>query len=84
MNRLFWSSSPNRYICDVLKEMRTCHETRNYGYLLGLIEEAQTLANRMEAGLEDFGDYKDMLRAKKQLKKELEELEEKVDGKSQD
>jgi hypothetical protein len=33
--------------------MRKCHETRNYSYLPSLIEEAQTMANRMEAKLLD-------------------------------
>lgn len=43
----------NRTICDVLSEMRKCHETHNYAYLPGLIEEAQSMANRMEAALSD-------------------------------
>ena len=48
---------PHRYICDVLKEMRTCHETRNFSYLMGLIEEAQTMAERMEAALGEKSDH---------------------------
>lgn len=48
---------PNRYICDVFDEMRKCNETRNYSYLLGLIEEAQTMVNRMETRLSDKYDY---------------------------
>lgn len=40
-----------RTLCDVLHEMRNCHRTRNYSYLMGLIEEAQMMGNRMEAGL---------------------------------
>lgn len=47
---------PNRTICNVLEEMRQCHETRNFSYLLGLIEEAQSMANRMEAALYDQSD----------------------------
>lgn len=47
----------NRYLCDVLDEMRKCYKTRNFSHLLGLIEEAQTLANRMEAGLGEKRDY---------------------------
>ena len=50
----------NRYICEVLREMRKCYETRNFSYLLGLIEEAQTLANRMEAAIQDVGDLKEL------------------------
>lgn len=48
---------PNRYVCDVLEEMRKCHETRCYGVLPGLIEEVQTLVNRMEAALNERHDY---------------------------
>ena len=46
-----------RWICDVLGEMRKCVATMNFAYLPGLIEEAQTLANRMEAGLESQKTY---------------------------
>jgi hypothetical protein len=42
----------NRYICSVLEDMRKLNDTRNYGYLEGLIEEAQSYANRMENGLQ--------------------------------
>lgn len=51
----FWI---NRSLCDVLDEMRKLYETRNFSGLLGLIEEAQSMANRMEAGL---GDKKDLI-----------------------
>jgi predicted HTH transcriptional regulator len=34
--------------------MRKCYEVRNFSGLLGLIEEAQTGANRMESALEDY------------------------------
>jgi len=37
--------------------MRTLHETRNYSTLLSLIEEAQTLANRMEAAFGEKSNY---------------------------
>ena len=67
---------PNRTICDVLREMRTCHKTRNYSYLLGLIEEAQTMANRMEEALYDQSDLKYDRKEYKELKKEIEKLKE--------
>ena len=73
----------NRYLCDVLSEMRKCVDTSNFSYLLGLIEEAQTLANRMEARLFEIKDYerlhkeiKDLEKKKKKLEKEVEELKE--------
>ena len=57
----------HRYACDVLDEMRNCVKTLNFGTLLGLIEEAQTMYNRMEAGL---GDHKDLM----ELKENVSEL----------
>lgn len=61
---------PNRFLCDVLDEMRKCHETRNFSYMLGLIEEAQVLGNRMEAALDD---KKDLLRWRKRVSEEKDE-----------
>ena len=73
----------NRYICSVLDEMRECTKTLNFSYLLGLIEEAQTLGSRMEAKLFEIKDFehlhKDIAKLKKQKKKledKIEELEE--------
>ena len=73
----------NRYLCDVLHEMRECVKTLNFSYLLGLIEEAQTLANRMEARLYEMKDFdrlheeiKVLKKKKKSLEKKVEELEE--------
>ena len=74
---------PNRYICTVLDEMRECVKTTNFSYLPGLIEEAQSLANRMESQLYDIKDFnhlhkdiKDLKKKKKKLKEKVEELEE--------
>lgn len=61
---------PNRFLCDVLDEMRKCSETRNFSYLPGLVEEAQVLANRMEAALDD---QKDLLRWRKRVSEEKDE-----------
>lgn len=72
-----WSSYPNRTICQVLEEIRQLDKTKNYGCLLGLIEEVQSLANRMEAGLQDQKDFNEMKRHKVRLKKEIKELENK-------
>ena len=73
----------NRYLCDVLSEMRKCVKTLNFSYLLGLIEEAQTLGSRMESKLFDIKDFdhlheeiRDLKKKKKKLEKEVEELEE--------
>lgn len=69
----------SRTLCDVLEEMRKCNETRNYSYLPGLISEAQSMANKMEAGL---GDKSDLVRMKEdwsELKKQIKELQKEKD-----
>lgn len=76
----YWYS---RTLCDVLAEMRTLNKTRNYSYLESLIEEAQSMGNRMEAGLGDKKNLdllqqqiKDLKKEKKSLEKELERLKD--------
>jgi len=66
-------------MCDVLEEMRDCTKTLNFSYLLGLIEEAQSLGNRMEAKLYDIKDYERLRDDIKDLKKKKKKLEEKVE-----
>ena len=68
----------NRYICDVFEEMRKCVETKNFSYLSGLIEEAQTMANRMEAKLYDNREFIYDRDKHKKLKKKIAKLEKKV------
>ena len=81
----------NRMMCDVLEEMRVCVKTVNFSYLLGLIEELQTLGNRMEAKLFDIKDFerlhddiKDLKKKKKKLKEDVELLEISLGCKSDD
>ena len=81
---------PSRLICTVLKEMRECCKQLNFRPMSALIEEAQILANRMEAGLEDAKDIRTVheeLAAMKKLRTELREecldLLEKVDDKEE-
>jgi cell shape-determining protein MreC len=74
---------PNRLLCDVLQEMRKSYETRNFSYLSGLIEEAQSLGNRMEAGLGDKKSckyYADRLSETRKQVKEVEELTKELPG----
>jgi len=72
---MYYSSDfPNRTLCDVLNDMRKCNETRNYTILIGLVEEAQILGNRMEAGLGDKHDVKSRTERLAELKKEVKEL----------
>jgi len=70
---------PNRLLCDVLSEMRECVKTTNFSYLSGLIEEAQSLANRMESNLYDIKDFNRLHKDIKVLKKKKKKLEEKVE-----
>lgn len=64
----------NRTVCDVLSEMRKCVKTLNFSYLESLIEEVQTMVNRMEAGLWDQKDVERLREEKKQLKEEVKQL----------
>ncbi len=71
-----------RSLCCVLDDMRSCHKTRNFSYLPGLIEEAQYRANRMENAIEKIGGWEGVRSQEKQrikLKKEIKDLEEKRD-----
>lgn len=80
-----------RYLCDILKNMRQCYKTRNFSHLLGLIEEAQYRAERMENamerygygfdGLKDMNDKRDKLRKEiAELRKEKKALEDEIDS----
>ena len=77
MSDEYYSTGPSRYICSVLEEIRKCHETRNYSYLPGLVEEAQVLANRMESGLYDKDTHAGLLQRIAKLKQELKDLTKK-------
>lgn len=67
----------NRTICDVLEAVRNCHKTRNYSYLMGLVEEAQNMANRMEAALWDQDDLESAKKETKLLKAQIKKLKDK-------
>ena len=68
----------NRTICDVLEEMRSCIKTMNFSYLMGLVEEIQSMGNRMEATLSDKHDFENLHARKKELSKEVKLLEQKI------
>ena len=67
----------NRTLCDVLEEMRGCLKSHNFSYLIGLIEEAQSMGNRMESGLGDKKNLKSMQEDISKLKQEINKLEQK-------
>ena len=71
---------PNRLLCAVLDEMRDCVKTSNFSYLSGLIEEAQSLGNRMEAHLYDMKDHDRLLDDIRDLKKKKNKLKEEVEA----
>jgi len=68
----------NRYVCDVLEEMRTSVKTLNFAMIPSLIEEVQTMANRMEMALEDLKDLKRLKDEIHEKKEELKKLEKKI------
>ena len=76
----------NRTICAVLEEIRSCNETRNYSYLLGLVEEAQSMANKMESKIDSIKQFeelkeqcKNLVERKNDLKKDIKKSGGKVD-----
>jgi len=69
---------PNRTLCSVLEAMRKCYETRNFSYLLSLIEEAQNMGNRMESSLYDKSDVKSYQDEARRLNKKLAKLRRKI------
>ena len=68
----------NRYICDVLEEMRTSVKTLNFAMIPSLIEEVQTMANRMEMALHDMKDLEQLKMSIVEKKEELKKLEKKI------
>jgi len=76
--RFYGEPTMNRTLCDVLRDMRTAYETRNFSYLLGLIEEAQMMGNRMEAKLYTIKDFGWLEKEIKQLKAEKKKLKDEL------
>lgn len=70
----------NRSLCDVLEAMRKANETRNFSYILGLIEEAQDMGNRTEAKLYNQKDEARLAGRLKDLKKEIKEARAELEG----
>lgn len=78
--------SINRFVCSVLKEMRKAVKVGRIDMLDGLIEEVQTLVNRMESKLEDYSDLgydlekgRDFRRKLRVLVKQADEIEKEMD-----
>ena len=69
---------PHRTLCSVLDELRDCYKTRNFASMLALIEEAQSMGNRMEASIDYKNDIERYHRDAKEAHDNLKELEAKV------
>ena len=65
----------DRTMCDVLEEMRTASKTKNFSYIDGLIEELQSMGNRMEAGLERYGNLEEAEIEVLKVRAELKQLQ---------
>lgn len=74
---MYYSSYPNRTRCDVLEDMRKCYNTYNFAGIFWLIEELQSIGNKMESGLQDKGNVVDWGDRRRELKVEIKELERK-------
>jgi len=67
----------NRTLCDVLEDMRVqlkLNTPINKNLLASLVEEAQIMGNRMEAGLGDLHDRESLLKEIKALKEKAKKL----------
>ena len=69
---------PSRYACTVLDETRAAVKNLNHltlpqakRHLSTLIEEMQTVFNRMESGLEDKDDYETVREFLREVRAEL-------------
>lgn len=79
----------SRYICLVLQEMRdlikaTAMREGAKDTMYSLVEEAQIMANRMEAGLDDNKTMESAHKNISKLRKQIDSLESKRDGLSDD
>ena len=69
----------NRHLCDVFEDMRKCVKTQNFSTLKGLIEEAQTMGNRMESALQDQKDLVNLQAELSKARKAYKKLEREYD-----
>lgn len=67
-------SFPNRTVCSILADMRKAYETRNFSYLLAMIEEVQYHANRMEAAIGDMKDIERFTKTRSEIKSDIKKL----------
>lgn len=75
-----YRNEPNRYLCNILEDMRKSVEKLRIDMIPGLIEELQIYGNRMEARLDDQWDIKQLLEEKRELNDEVKELRKKKEA----
>lgn len=71
-------------MCEVLDEIRALDKTRNYAPLMGLVEELQSMGNKMEGALGDKKDVERMQMKRAKLKKEIKELKKQLPDKGEE
>lgn len=74
----------NRVVCHALDEMRKCFKTFNFAPIPGLIEEVQSMVNRMEAGLADKSDLKELDIEIRKKRRELKKLKQEIKDHQED
>lgn len=79
------SDLPNRTLCDVIQEMRDivnvmegCNVTQSKLVLKTLVEETQSIGNRMEAALADIADLPGLYEKRAELKKDIKDLKKEL------
>ena len=65
-------------MCDALEEMRKCYDTHNYSPMRGLVEEVQSMGNRMEAALEYKKETEKYRLETREAAKELVKIKEEL------
>lgn len=69
----------NRTVCDVLSDMRALDKSKNYSGMSGLIEEVQSMVNRMEAKLNDVKDLERLRSESKKAQAKLRKLKSEIE-----
>jgi hypothetical protein len=73
--RIFYT---NRTVCEILADFRKCWETRNFSYMMGILEELQWYAEVMESNLQNVKDVRELKEERHNLKAEVFALREEL------
>jgi hypothetical protein len=73
-----------KYICDVLEEMRKCDNSKNYGPIKSLIEQAQIMAQAMEDALTLQKSIESIVETQKHARKLIKKYNKEVEKKKPD